>query len=195
MKHSIRQVKVTLYLDVPTLDDNDKFLDECKIIETCENSLRQNKFYVNAPSEVVLGPVESDDLEAMISEAKLNNDNVVGFLTPDAKWYLMFCSENGLSHIKLANLIYPYYKYELCYDLNHDLHFLDTALEKSGFVKVHGENIRYFSDVGTKLNDKQINELIKYMKLQKEIYINDKFVNVNKISQMDYFSFNMLFEI
>lgn len=190
-----RQVKLTLYLDVPTLDENSNFIDSSKIIKICENSLKQNKFYVNAPSEIILGPIESDDLEAKLLEAKRNNDNVVGFLAPDAKWYLMFCSEDGLAHIKLADILYPYYKYELGYKLNSDLHFLDIALEKSGFVKVHGENIRYFSNIGPKINDKQIEELIKYINLQKKIYINDKCINTNKIYGMDKIQFNKLFEL
>ena len=36
-------------------------------------------FSVNAPSDIIGGPVESDDLEEMIFKAKENDDNVVGF--------------------------------------------------------------------------------------------------------------------
>lgn len=192
-----RQVKLTLYLDVPTLDENNNFIDSSKIIKICENSLKQNKFYVNAPSEIILGPIESDDLEAKLLEAKRNNDNVVGFLAPDAKWYLMFCSEDNLAHIKLADILYPYYKYELGYtfiDGNDDLN-LDFILEKNGFIKVHGVDIRYFSNIGPKINDKQIEELIKYIRLQNKININEDCINPNKIYGMYSFQFNKLFEL
>ena len=192
-----RQVKLTLYLDVPTSDENNNFIDSSKIINICENSLRQNKFYVNALSEIVLGPIESDDLETKILEVKRNNDNVVGFLTPYAKWYLMFCSEDNLAHIKLADLIYPYYKHELGYkfiDGNDDLN-LDFILEKNGFIKVHCADIRYFSNVGPKINDKQIDELIKYIQLQKKININEDCINPNKIYGMNNIQFNKLFKL
>ena len=203
MNHNIRQVKITMYLDVPILN-NDKYINISKIVDGCENGV----FNIlgastNAPSEIIFGPIESDDLDQIISEAIYNNDNVVGFLTPDAKWYLTFCSKDRLAHIHLANMIYHYYKYELNYNLKYDANFLDTALEKSGFVKVNGQDIRYFNDVGPNINKEQISQLIKYMKLQLDknglnkdsIYINDTWVDVNKASQMDEIAFNKLFNI
>ena len=55
MKHSTRQAKITLYIDVPTTDDENHFIGN--------NS-------VNAPSDIVISPIESDNLEEMIAKAK-----------------------------------------------------------------------------------------------------------------------------
>ena len=204
MKNRVRQIKVTMYLDIPVIDCKGKYVNPNSLLEKIEDGVWYDlDATVNAPSEMIVGPIESDDLDQMISKAIYNNDNVVGFLTPDAKWYLTFCSKDKLAHINLANFIYPYYKDELDFYLKYDANFLDTALEKSGFVKVNGQDIRYFSNVGPNINKEQISQLIKYMKLQLDknglnkdsIYINDKWVDVNKISQMDDIAFNKLFNI
>lgn len=193
---NIRRAKVTLYLDVPVLDNDNLFVDKTQILNTCEKSLNTCNFKINAPSDIILEPINSDNLEDMVHEAKNNNDNVVGFLTPDGKWYLMCCIEDNLAHITLSNILYPYYKYELGYSfIDDNTNMLDYTLEKNGFIKVHGRSIRYFSNVGPKINDNQINELIKYMKLQDEIFINDKFVDKLKMCQMDKISFNKVFEL
>lgn len=75
----------------------------------CEDAISKiPKFSVNAPSDIVIGPIESDDLEEMIFEAKENDDNIVGFLAPDGKWWLTYCSKESLAHINLSSLVYSY---------------------------------------------------------------------------------------
>ena len=80
---------------------------------------------------------------------------------------------------------------------------IDSILERNGFVKVHGCDIRYFNNVwdSPKVNSKQIDEILKYIKLQLDymgvgcVCINGKIVHYNKIQQMDDIAFNKLFEI
>lgn len=204
MKHSIRQAKITLYLDVPTTDDKNHFINDNEIVSLCEDAISKiSNFSVNAPSDIIAGPVESDDLEEMIFKAKKNDDNVVGFLAPDGKWWLIYCSKESLAHISLSSLVYNQYKYELAQNSYDWYSGIDSALEHNGFVKVHGSDIRYFSNVGNspKVNNKQINEILKYARLQLEcigvdyVCINGKTIQYNRIKQMDEIAFNRLFEI
>ena len=204
MKHSIRQAKITLYLDVPTTDDKNHFINDNEIVSLCEDAISKiTNFSVNATSDIIVGPVRSDNLEEMIFNAKKNDDNVVGFLAPDAKWWLTYCSKESLAHISLSSLVYNKYKYELS-QISYDWYNgIDSFLEHNGFIKVHGRNIRYLNNVGNspKVNSKQINEILKYIRLQLEclgvdyVCINDKIVQYTKLKQMDEIAFNKLFEI
>ena len=204
MKHSIRQAKITLYLDVPTTDDKNHFIGDNEIASLCEDAISKiPNFSVNAPSDIIVGPVESDDLEEMIFKAKENDDNVVGFLAPDGKWWLTYCSKESLAHISLSSLVYSQYKYELAQNSYDWYSGIDSTLEHNGFVKVHGCDIRYFNNVGNspKVNSNQINEILKYIRFQLDymsagyVCINGKIVQYNKIKQMDEIAFNKLFEI
>lgn len=203
MKHSIRQAKITLYLDVPTTDDKNHFIGDNEIVSLCEDAISKiPNFSVNAPSDIIGGPIESDDLEEMIFKAKENDDNIVGFLAPDGKWWLTYCKKESLAHISLSSLVYNQYKYDLVQN-SYDCTGIDSILEHNGFVKVHGCDIRYFSNVGnsTKVNNKQIDEILKYVKLQLEcmcagyVCINGKIAQYTKLKQMDEVAFNRLFEI
>lgn len=203
MKHSIRQAKITIYLDVPTTDDKNHFIGNTEIVSLCEDAISKiPNFNVNAPSDIIVAPVESDDLEEMIFKSKENDDNVAGFLAPDGKWWLTYSSKEPLAHISLSSLVYYKYKYELVSNLCwHSC--VDSVLECNGFIKVHGCDIRYFNNVcdSPKVNSKQISELLKYIRLQLNcigvnyICINGKIVQYNKIKQMDEIAFNKLFEI
>ena len=204
MKHSIRQAKIILYLDVPTIDDKNHFISDNEIVSLCEDAISKiPNFSVNAPSDIIAGPVESDDLEEMIFKAKENDDNVVGFLAPDGKWWLTYCSKESLAHISLSSLVYNQYKYELAQNSSDWHSSVDSILEHNGFVKVHGSDIRYFNNVGNspKVNSKQIDEILKYVRLQLEcigadyVCINGKIVQYTKLKQMDDIVFNKLFEI
>ena len=204
MKHSIRQAKITLYLDVPTTDDKNHFIGDNEIASLCEDAISKiPNFSVNAPSDIIVGPVESDDLEEMIFKAKENDDNVVGFLAPDGKWWLTYCSKESLAHISLSSLVYSQYKYELAQNSYDWYSGIDSTLEHNGFVKVHGCDIRYFNNVGNspKVNSKQIDEILKYARLQLDymsacyICINGKIAKYTKLKQMDEIAFNKLFEI
>ena len=204
MKHSIRHAKITLYLDVPTADDKNHFISDNEIVSLCEDAISKiSNFSVNAPSDIITGPVESDDLEEMIFKAKENNDNVAGFLAPDGKWWLTYCSKESLAHISLSSLVYSQYKYELAQNSYDWYSGIDSTLEHNGFVKVHGSDIRYFSNVGNspKVNSKQIDEILKYVRLQLDymsagyVCINGKIAQYNKMKQMDEIAFNKLFEI
>ena len=204
MKHSIRQAKITLYLDVPTINDKNHFISNNEIVSLCEDAISKiPNFSVNAPSDIIAGPVESDDLEEMIFKAKENDDNVVGFLAPDGKWWLTCCSKESLAHISLSSLVYNQYKYELAQNSSDWHSGIDSTLEYNVFVKVHGSDIRYFNNVGNspKVNSKQIDEILKYVRLQLEcigadyVCINGKIVQYTKLKQMDDIAFNKLFEI
>ena len=204
MNHSTRQAKITLYLDVPTTDDKNHFIGDNEIVSLCEDAISKiQNFSVNAPSDIIGGPVESDDLEEMIFKAKENDDNVVGFLAPDGKWWLTYRSKESLAHINLSSLVYNQYKYELEHNSYGWHSGIDLTLECNGFIKVHGCDIRYFSNVGNspKVNSKQIDEILKYVKLQLEclyvgyVCINGKSIQYNKLKQMDEIAFNRLFEI
>lgn len=115
---------------------------------------------------------------------------------------LIYCKES-LAHISLSSLVYNQYKYELAQNSYDWYSGIDSALEHNGFVKVHGSDIRYFSNVGNspKVNNKQINEILKYARLQLEcigvdyVCINGKTIQYNRIKQMDEIAFNRLFEI
>ena len=206
MKHSTRQAKITLYLDVPTTDNENHFIGYDEIASLCEDAISKiPNFSVNAPSDIVISPIESDNLEEMIAKAKQDNDNVVGFLAPDGKWWLTYCKKESLAHISLSSLVYNYYKYELLYNFDSSSWHscIDSNLENNGFIKVHGCNIRYFTNVrnAQKLNSKQIDEILKYIKLQLDcigvdcVSINGKSIQYSRIKQMDDIAFNKLFEI
>ena len=206
MKHSIRQAKITLYLDVPTTDNENHFIGYDEIASLCGDAISKiPNFSVNAPSDIVISPIESDNLEEMIAKAKQDNDNVVGFLAPDGKWWLTYCKKESLAHISLSSLVYNYYKYELLYNFDSSSWHscIDSNLENNGFRKVHGCNIRYFTNIrnAQKVNSKQIYEILKYVKLQLEsigvdyVCINGKSIQYSRIKQMDEIAFNRLFEI
>ena len=206
MKHSTRQAKITLYIDVPTTDDENHFIGYDEIASLCEDAISKiPNFSVNAPSDIVISPIESDNLEEMIAKAKQDNDNVVGFLAPDGKWWLTYCKKESLAHISLSSLVYNYYKYELLYNFDSSSWHscIDSNLENNGFIKVHGCNIRYFTNIrnAQKVNSKQIDEILKYIKLQLDcmdvdyVCINGKTIQYNRIKQMDDIAFNRLFEI
>lgn len=207
MKHSNRQAKIMLYIDVPTTDDENHFIGYDEIVSLCEDAISKiPNFSVNTPSDIVISPIESDNVEEMIAKAKQDNDNVVGFLAPDGKWWLTYCKKESLAHINLSNLVYNYYKYELNYNLrdSNSCHTcIDSTLENNGFIKVHGCNIRYFTNIRNtqKVNSKQIDEILKYIKLQLDfmcvdyVCINGKTIQYNRIKQMDKITFNRLFEI
>lgn len=207
MKHSTRQAKITLYLDVPTTNDENHFIGYDEIASLCEDAISKiPNFSVNAPSDIVISPIESDNLEEMIAKAKQDNDNVVGFLAPDGKWWLTYYEKESLAHISLSSLVYNYYKYELDYKLHDSSSWhscIDSNLENNGFIKVHGCNIRYFTNIrnAQKLNSKQIDEILKYIKLQLDcigvdyVCINEKSIQYSRIKQMDEIASNRLFEI
>ena len=204
MKHSTRKAKITLYLDVPTVDDKNHFMGDNEIVSLCEDTISKiPNFSVNSPSDIISGPVESDDLEEMIFKAKENNDNVVGFLAPDGKWWLTYCKKESLAHISLSGLVYSQYKYKLTHNLYGWHSGIDSTLECNGFIKVHGCDIRYVNNVcdSPKVNSKQIDEILKYIRLQLEcmgvgyVCINGKIIQYSRIKQMDEIAFNKLFEI
>ena len=206
MKHSTRQAKITLYIDVPTTDNENHFIGYDEIASLCGDAISKiPNFSVNAPSDIVISPIESDNLEEMIAKAKQDNDNVVGFLAPDGKWWLTYCKKESLAHISLSSLVYNYYKYELLYNFDSSSWHscIDSNLENNGFIKVHGCNIRYFTNIrnAQKVNSKQIDEILKYIKLQLDcmdvdyVCINGKSIQYNKLKHMAEIAFNRLFEI
>ena len=100
-------------------------------------------------------------------------------------------------------MVYNQYKYKLVQN-SSDWHIcIDSTLENNGFIKVHGCDIRYFNNVGNspKVNSKQIDEILKYVRLQLDymnvgyVCINGKIAQYSKLKQIDEIAFNKLFEI
>ena len=59
MKHSTRKAKITLYLDVPTVDDKNHFMGDNEIVSLCEDAISKiPNFSVNSPSDIISGPLK-----------------------------------------------------------------------------------------------------------------------------------------
>ena len=109
--HKRRLVKITMYLDVPSLStDKNTGITTFKTESDIENeiekivskSLSKNDIYTTSPSDIMVSPIESDDPS--------NFKTPVGYLSPDGKFYLIESEENGLAHLELAHRVYDLYR-------------------------------------------------------------------------------------
>lgn len=134
----------------------------------------------------------------------------VGYLSPDGRWFLIESSENGLAHIYLAEHVYQEYEPWI---REQRIFFMgvDDALERAGFVKVHGWDVRYYSgvpyggysDQGTcrtpPVTDVQVRRLCGY--IRRFGYMGEVFVNggrrtsANDLASMDRPALAKLFSL
>lgn len=194
--HKTRYAKATIYLEVP--EDLD---DECKVEREIERLLDYGQLHFTGPADVMVSECGSDEPEKFVSP--------VGYIAPDGKFYLMESSENGLAHIELAPLMLKIYGDELDSILLYgDGMSIDYGLEKAGFVKVHGFDIRYLAhfQVGFGSNerytpditDAQLESILRYCKLWNYdgcIDINGKLTEVSKIKQADKLALRKIFSL
>lgn len=194
--HKKRYAKATIYLEVP--EDLD---DECKVEHEIERLLDYGQLHFTGPAEVMVSECGSDDPEKF--------ENPVGYIAPDGKFYLMESSDNGLAHLELAPLMLKLYGDKLDRILLYgDGMSIDYSLEKAGFVKVHGFDIRYLAhfQVGfgdnerytPDITDAQLESILRYCKLwnyEGEVYVNEKRTEVSKIKQADKLALRKIFSL
>lgn len=185
--HTRRLAKVTLYLDVPSI------YSEETLERTIERKISELDINTTSPSETMISEPGSDN--------PANFVNPVGFIAPDGEFYLVEGDTDDLAHLHLAPFVEKLYKPKLQYSGMS----LDYDLEKAGFVKVHGVNIRYFAhaiigkDTYTpNLTESQLQSIVRYGKLHNwegDIFVNDKRIPVTKIAQADQLSLRKIFEL
>jgi len=194
--HKTRYAKATIYLEVP--EDLD---DEYKVEREIERLLDYGQLHFTGPAEVMVSECGSDEPEKFVSP--------VGYIAPDGKFYLMESSENGLAHLELALLMLKIYGDELDSRLLYgDGMSIDYGLEKAGFVKVHGFDIRYLAhfQVGfgdnerytPDITDAQLESILRYCKLWNYdgcIDVNGKKVKVSAIKQADKLALRKIFSL
>ena len=228
--HPVINAKVTLYLEnVPAYHPISHQLmnkDEIAsyIEDVCRDSLANIGIYYCDPSEAIIsepnpnvnvlehtfdlcGDYYSKNLQ---DKTKLSEPVYpVGYLCPDGKWYLVTEEDDQLAHINLASTIYEEYK-DKGFKFNlMESGYPDEVLEKNGFIKVHGFDIRYYAhfkcwnvaaqkaDHTPDVNEIQRKELIRYCELlhnldkslydydSNEIRINERHIDSRKLKQMD----------
>ena len=194
--HKTRYAKATIYLEVP--EDLD---DEYKVESEIERLLDYGQLHFTGPAEVMVSEPGSDDPEKF--------ENPVGYIAPDGKFYLMESSENGLAHIELAPLMIKLYGDNLDRVLLYgDGMSIDYGLEKAGFVKVHGFDIRYLAHFQAgfgdnvrytpDITDAQLESIIRYCQLwnyEGRVYVNDRVTEVSVIKQADKFALRKIFSL
>lgn len=200
--HKRRYAKMTLYLEVPSLDANNEcFMEPDEICALIENNLPDGVI-TTSYSDILLSPIESDDFH--------NFKSPVGYLTPDGKFFLIETTEDGLAHIKLSYRVYQLYEKLVDSVLGMSL---ENRLENTGFIKVHGTSVRYFANmpydsyygdtterkspkIGDALQEKIINYLIYVCRRERTSLasINDHLVKLSDLKKMDNIQFNKVFE-
>ena len=194
--HKTRYAKATIYLEVP--EDLD---DEYKVEREIERLLDYGQLHFTGPAEVMVSECGSDEPEKFVSP--------VGYIAPDGKFYLMESSDTGLAHLELAPLMIKLYGEELDNILLYGAGMsIDYGLEKAGFVKVHGFDIRYIahSQAGFGSNerytpditDAQLESILRYCKLWNYegcVDVNGKKVKVSAIKQADKLALRKIFSL
>lgn len=91
--HKRRLVKVTLYLEVPSVNsETETWYTEDELCKQIEYNLPEG-FETTSWSDISVSDIEGDD------PSKFNNP--VGFIAPDGKLFLIESEENGLAHLAL----------------------------------------------------------------------------------------------
>ena len=198
--HTRRLAKVTLYLDVPSE------YREGTLEQDIEHKLSELGIDITGPSETMISDPGSDNPEDF--------EEPVGFIAPDGKFYLVESRTDALAHLHLAEFVKNLYQEKgmlnnlyRYYDAGYSL---DYVLERVGFVKVHGLDIRYIAHfrIGGSINgepvctpdltDAQIKSIIRYGKLfnhEGDVFVNDKRVPLSTIAQADLFCLRNIFDI
>ena len=210
--HKRRFAKVTLYLEVPSIKEdeygNKEFMSEDEIANMIEERVVGNGSDIQPTSfpDIILSDIEGDNPEDF--------DKPVGYLAPDGRFFLIKSSENSLAYISLSYRVYQLYS-----DLFKGVYgtSLENKLEKAGFVKVHVMEVRYYSRMQyagfysnsgdekrytPRITEAQQESLLRYFDyiMEKEfpeykyVSINGRLVERSKIKQMDNIQFNKEFE-
>ena len=198
--HTRRLAKVTLYVDIPS-DYNESTLDM-----TINHKLNEIGIYQTGPSETMVSDPGSDNPKDF--------EEPVGFIAPDGKFYLVESRTDALAHLHLAEFVKNLYQEKGMLDNLYRYYgagySLDYVLERVGFVKVHGLDIRYIAHfhIGGSINgepvctpdltDAQIKSIIRYGKLfnhKGDVFVNDKTVPLSTIEQADLFCLRNIFDI
>lgn len=203
--HKRRLAKITMYLDVPSLyEDNQgsvKFHSEESICRYIEQNLPKD-VHTTSWSDIIISPIEGDNPKDF--------ENPVGYIAPDGRFFLIESDENGLAHIHLSYRVYQLYS-----DLVNGVYgtSLENKLENSGFIKVHSMEIRYYSrmqysgfynqekEFSPRINEAQQESIIRYLEYimekkfpgYKYVSINGHLVERSKIKQADNIQFNKYF--
>jgi len=194
--HKTRYAKATIYLEVPENLD-----DEYKVESEIERLLDCGQLHFTAPADVMVSEPGSDEPEKF--------EEPVGYIAPDGKFYLMESSENGLAHIELAPLMIKLYGDNLDRILLYgDGMSIDYGLEKAGFVKVHGFDIRYLAHFQAgfgdnerytpDITDSQLESIIRYCQLWNYdgcVDVNGKKVKLSAIKQADKLALRKIFSL
>ena len=199
--HTRRLAKITLYLDVPSENDEET------LERDIEDKLSELNIITTGPSETMISEPGSDNPEDF--------EYPVGFIAPDGKFYLIDGRTNGLAHLYLADFVKNLYESKgmlknLCRYYDTGLSF-DYVLEHAGFVKVHNYDIRYIAHFHLgghtiddepvytpDLTDAQIKSIVRYGKLfnwEGDVFVNDRRVPLSKIAQADTFCLREIFDI
>lgn len=240
--HPTTNAKITLYLEnVPTYHPiTHKLMDEYELAEfiesICKDALEKNGISYCDPAEVVMGDPDYtvdvlehtfglcgdyyiENIQNRTSNSFIETVYPVGYLCPDGKWYLITEHDDRLAHIRLAKEIHDdYVKKGFKFNLRESGYY-DELLEKNGFIKVHGSDIRYLAhfpcyntDTGKAghtpdVNEIQRKELARYCELlhdlDKRLYdydsydilVNEHLTTSIKLKQMDDLMLRNLFSL
>lgn len=134
--HKRRLAKVTLYLEVPTVNpETNTWYTEYELCKQIEDNLPED-FETTSYSDIIMSDIEGDD------QSKFKNP--VGYLAPDGNFFLIETEEDGLAHLGLARRVHDLYEptiTERIYGKSYE-----QWLENAGFIKVHCSDVRYFAN-------------------------------------------------
>jgi hypothetical protein len=99
--HKRRLAKVTLYLEVPAVnEETETWYTEDELCTQIEDSLPEG-FVTTSWSDINISDIEGDD------QSKFKNP--VGYLAPDGNFFFIETEENGLAHLALARRVHDLY--------------------------------------------------------------------------------------
>lgn len=217
LQNNYRRVKVTLYIDVPVIDNRGgskySYLTDDTIMSDIENAIeRHTPYRCNTESEMVSEPLD----EIVTSDCYGPVESPAGYILPNGQTYLLSDNENAFVHISLAKSVY-----DICDSLGLTEQLKDFSgfsieerLNMMGVIKVHGYDVRYNAHYeyesyhhdgeGTILyspdvTDEQIDALEVYHKNNNLEYDKLSFehgwYSIGEIRQMDTFARRKVFSI
>lgn len=186
--HKRRLAKVTLYLEVPTVNpETNTWYTEDELCKCIENNLPDG-FDTTSWSDIIMSDIEGDD--------PADFDKPVGYLAPDGKFFLIETEENGLAHLALACRVHDLYEptiTERIYGGGKYEHWLENA----GFIKIHCSEVHYFANkryhgfydqpnaITPKVTEQQRQALYDYFK------IHGKFAEIASINNYNMYRKNI----
>ena len=202
--HKRRLAKVTLYLEVPTVNpETNTWYTEYELCKQIEDNLPED-FETTSYSDIIMSDIEEDD------QSKFKNP--VGYLAPDGKFFLIESEENGLAHLALARRVHDLYEPTFTERIYSGGKY-EYWLENAGFIKVHCGDIRYFANKQYSgfynqpnartpfVTEQQRESLIHYFTVHKELIpyacVNDSRYRsrdiVSRFKTADFIQFQQIF--